>query len=151
MTGPLPLSMLVCLVVYLIYEETRPGRDDCASSNYDGTNCRPNWFSEILTPLEFLSSKLTEVGVYVLAGYLAHAYSRYRTYYWNARAVQDAITNLAFNMSTLCRMNANSNDFEMLPFSFRRVLSALLFFASKDFVVAIIMRQRPRCASGIRD
>jgi hypothetical protein len=124
--------MLVCLVVYLIYEETRPGRDDCASSNYDGTNCRPNWFSEILTPLEFLSSKLTEVGVYVLAGYLAHAYSRYRTYYWNARAVQDALTNLAFNMSTLCRMNANSNDFEILFERYLTLVHVLCYLGSSE-------------------
>lgn len=122
--------MLVLVIIFFIYEDTRT--DDCATAYLDGTRCRPKWFADILTPLELLSRKITEVGTYVLAGYLAHAYARYRAFYWNARAVQDAITNLALNVSTLCRMNDNSKDFEILFERYLNLVNVLCYVGSSE-------------------
>jgi hypothetical protein len=97
-------------VIFLLYENAQ--KRHCNESNADGLHCRPRWLVEIFYPLDCLNVRLTEIGTFALVCYLAQCYSRYRAFYWNAREIQDAITNLALNVSNLCSMTDASKDFE---------------------------------------
>lgn len=83
---------LVTIVFFCIVGIAIENEPNCED---DDVKCRPNWFDEYVSPLAYVEDSLSVLATFVLVFYANHAYERFKGFYWECRAVQGQINNIA--------------------------------------------------------